>query len=47
MLGVMLGSCRARDRAQFEGNEPEPLALDPADNLAHEPALHGIRLADH
>ena len=46
VLGVVLaGSCGV-DRAQFGGDEAQPLALEAADDLAGQAALDGVGLAD-
>ena len=46
VFGVVLLRNDHLERALLQCNDPEPLALDPADDLAHQPALYGIGLAE-
>src|SRR5581483_4285834 len=46
VLRIVTGGSPRVDRAQVGGDELQPLALQPSHDLADEPALDGVRLAD-
>ena len=46
VLGVVAAGEVGVERAQLERDDREALALEPADDLADEPALDGIGLAE-
>src|SRR5580765_7118316 len=50
LSGVLRGTLLRRahiEHALLEGDDRESLALDPADDLTHQPALDRIRLAEY
>ena len=47
MLRVVTGRGRLVDGAQLQGNELEPLALDPQEDLTDQSPFDCVRLGDH